>query len=579
MLPRRGDGEGGPVLGGAGVRIIDRREGGGVPPPAPPEEDAPVAITAFEGQRDISSGDTDPGSEGKGKRSGGFEDRLMSMAQKVKEQPQPAAAAGAEAATESDASPAPEREREEPEPFVLLHDDDEDLGGDDIPPPEDDSSWMDAEALARGYEEHLAASQDGGPEDLPGGESDGLSAEDEAGEGAEDEAQVEEGGEAQDVPAERPEESRAVTESESRVPLPVMAPDPQGGDAAGAFRSAPEPRKEAPKPKATTLEISSQGVSKDPVRHPDSAESQAALLQKLRRGVVHIAIGMTGRPPKMNSFAMGAFQPGSTGQVPVEKAPETGRVEAPHDAEDRLVAHKDEAPARTVKVPVLKEEPMDFRFGPEDIEGLFGQTNTVSVPTLPVPSVPLPTPGPVLLESAKSVAPARTPLQTAPSEPPAPEVSERRTSRVEDRLPAESPKKVPAPKAVAKERSGKFGFIELLAVGVVAAIVAALVVRMGSNGSGGEKDGVESLAMGERQVVGLYLDNQLAGIERRITELEAEIHKEAVTPNPKPESLSRMAVLARERAGLLYLAEAVKYRRRLVVQGGQKIDGGKNGGQ
>jgi hypothetical protein len=459
----------------------------------------------------------------------------------------------------------------------MLPDDDEDFGGDDTPPPEDDTSWMDAEALARGYEEHLEAFG-GDPGLVAPGEEDVASAED--GEGGdsntpEDISAVPEEEATAEVPGDLAgewkgaPESVAVPEAQALPSEAALPPEPPE-----VSRPAPEPRNEAPKPKATVLEISSEGINPDPVRQRDSAESQAAMLQKLRRGVVHIAIGMTGRPPKMNSFAMGAFQPGSTGQVPVGKAPETGRVEAPHDAEDRLVAHKDEAPARTVKQPLLKEEPLDFRIGPEDVDGLFGPLK--AEPIVAQPAQP-PAPAPVATEAPKAKVAELAPARPVASQTPVPVVPNRATPRGEDQISPESPRKAGAPKPLAKERSGKFGLFELLAVGMLGALVAALVVRIGGNG-GGEKDGVETLAMGERQVVGLYLDNQLAGIERRITELEGEIHKEAVTPNPKPEALSRMASLARERAGLLYLAEAVKYRRR-VVQGGQKIDGGRNGGQ
>jgi hypothetical protein len=91
------------------------------------------------------------------------------------------------------------------------------------------------------------------------------------------------------------------------------------------------------------------------------------------------------------------------------------------------------------------------------------------------------------------------------------------------------------------------------------AVGLASVVGRGSDG-----DGMRRMAFSDRRAIQVYLDDHLAQIERRLTEVEGEINSRARATDIKPQDIGRMEGLARERAGLALLREAVLARRHLL---------------
>jgi hypothetical protein len=359
---------------------------------------------------------------------------------------------------------------------------------------------------------------------------------------------------------------------------PVVANE--GGDSgsieapgdAPVVQWAPAPRKQAPTPRVQALEV--HGLSLEPVIHEDPKDSKHERIQKSARDMTLILAGLIGVPPKgaRNPFETGLQAPGAGGVKPVSWSPESARVEMPHNSADRLPAHNDDAPVAVVKKPEIEPNLLDSRLDEADVdamlggldedpEGADGPSAALGSPPVvtPVPPELLPTPRNLAKPPAAPIAPVGGLLAPLPSPSlPTPQPGAPPQRR-------EGPS-APPPKAVSKgaEKAPMSGpsWSDLVlgsAVAIGVAVGLASVVGRGSDG-----DGMRRMAFSDRRAIQVYLDDHLAQIERRLTEVEGEINSRARATDIKPQDIGRMEGLARERAGLALLREAVLARRHLL---------------
>ena len=370
-----------------------------------------------------------------------------------------------------------------------------------------------------------------------------------------------------------PECTEAQAAPVQKVALPAPQVVPKGpemivGEDGVAVRKAPTARTAPATPRVKSVQV--KGLSLEPTKHNDPEEAKDTSIKKIR-DISFLVAGLMGVAPKGangGGFGMGLAALGSPGHMPVEFSPETARVEPPHNEEDRLPVHNDDNPLRVQRLPKVAADPFDSRMGVDEVDELLGVINPapIELPVMPVravvPTLPLLSPSPEQ-ERSPVPAPATGPgWSGSPSMPSLPLPGAIRAPGGRQQPPsALSPR--PAPKVGSERETVGLDWGDLAMAGAIIVAVAVTLSWLLPRAHG-ETDGMREMALSDRVAVQVYLDHHIAELERRKTDVEGAINQGATGAVMQPGDFGKLETLARDRAELSIMREALMARRGLL---------------